>query len=244
MQTEELRSLYLDLMQRCLANTIYFQPYGEISRSDRENGRDWPRRAHTMIGCKRLNNIRFCMDSILQEQIPGDVMETGVWQGGAVIFMRAILKAYGVNDRIVWAADSFEGLPAPDINAYPADQGLELHRFQELAISLETVKANFAAYDLLDKQVRFIKGWFRDTLPHAPVQQLALLRLDGDLYESTWLALQHLYPRLSVGGYLIVDDYGAIEACRQAVDTYRRDHHITADLVKIDWTGVYWRKQL
>jgi O-methyltransferase len=91
-----------------------------------------------------------------------------------------------------------------------------LHKARELAVSLEQVKANFDRYGLLDDQVRFLKGWFRDTLPVAPIERLAVLRLDGDMYESPMDTLVNLYPKLSEGGYVIVDDYGAIPACRQA----------------------------
>ena len=112
----------------------------------------------------------------------------------------------------------------------------------ELAVSLEQVQANFARYGLLDEQVRFLPGWFRDTLPTAPIRRLALLRLDGDLYESTWIALESLYPKLSPGGFAIVDDYGAIPACRAAVDEFRAAERITESLIEIDWTGVYWRR--
>ena len=121
--------------------------------------------------------------------------------------MRALLKAYAVKDRLVWVADSFKGLPVPNPEKYPADTGDRLHEFKELAVPLDQVKSNFAKYGLLDNQVRFLKGWFRDTLPNAPVEQLAIIRLDGDMYESTMEALVHLYPKLSRGGYSIVDDY-------------------------------------
>jgi O-methyltransferase len=90
--------------------------------------------------------------------------------------------------------------------------------------------------------VRFLKGWFRDTLPTAPVQRLALLRLDGDLYESTTDALTHLYPEVSPGGFVVVDDYGDIAACRQAVTDYRKAHGIEEPIVPIDWSGAYWRR--
>lgn len=205
-------------------------------------GRVWPSAAHTMIGLKRLDNIQSCVESVLADGVPGDLIETGVWRGGATIFMRAVLKAYGVQDRNVWVADSFEGLPPPDAEKYPQDAGDRHHTARELAISLEQVKSNFERYGLLDGQVRFLKGWFRDTLPTAPIEKLAVARLDGDMYESTMDALVNLYPKLSVGGYLIVDDYGAVPACRQAVHDYREAHGISEELVDIDWTGVYWRR--
>jgi O-methyltransferase len=208
----------------------------------RSIGRDHPAIGHTMIGIERLDNIHSCIVSVLRDAVPGDFIETGVWRGGAVIFMRAVLEAYQVPDRVVWAADSFEGLPTPDEKRYPADKGDQHHLLSHLSVSLEEVKRNIARYDLLDDQVRFLKGWFRDTLPSAPIETLAILRLDGDLYESTIQALEHLYPKLSVGGYAIVDDYGYNEACKKAVHDYRASHGIEEGILDIDGRGVYWRR--
>jgi len=209
---------------------------------NRMEGRIWPVVAHTMIGLKRLDNLEFCIEQVITNGVPGDLIETGVWRGGATIFMRAVLKTYGVTDRCVWVADSFKGLPAPDTGKYPYDVGDTLHEARELAVSLEDVKANFERYGLLDDQVRFLKGWFRDTLPVAPIERLAVLRLDGDMYESTMDTLVNLYPKLSEGGYAIVDDYGAIPACRQAVHDYRSANRITEKIRNIDWTGAFWQK--
>jgi len=153
-----------------------------------------------------------------------------------------MLKAFGDTSRIVWVADSFEGLPKPDEESYPKDKGDQHHALEELAVSLETVKENFRRYDLLDDQVRFLKGWFRDTLPTAPIDRLAILRLDGDMYESTMDGLKNLYQKLSNGGFLIVDDYGAVPACREAVHDFRRDYGITDEIIRIDWGGVCWQK--
>jgi O-methyltransferase len=157
--------------------------------------------------------------------------------------MKALIKEMNVSDRTVWVADSFEGLPVPDIQKYPADRGDQHARFGELAVSLETVKMNFEKYGLLDNQVKFLKGWFKDTLPAAPVQQLALLRLDGDMYESTMDGLVYLYPKLSSGGYIIIDDWGAVPACRKAAEDYRKLHDINEVIESIDWTGIYWKKE-
>ena len=208
----------------------------------RMEGRVWPIVAHTMIGLKRLDNLRFCVDEAITNGVRGDLIETGVWRGGAAIFMRAMLKAYGVTDRCVWVADSFEGLPPPNTGKYPHDANSRLHESRELAVSLEQVQANFERYGLLDGQVRFLKGWFCDTLPTAPIKRLAVLRLDGDMYQSTMDALANLYPKVSLGGYVIVDDYGAIPACRQAVNDYRSANGITEEIRRIDWTGIFWQK--
>jgi hypothetical protein len=113
-----------------------------------------------------------------------------------------------------------------------------------LAISMDEVRRLFEKYDLLDNQVQFIKGWFKDSLPQAPVEKLALLRIDGDLYESTYDALQFLYSKVVPNGFVIVDDYGDFKPCRQAVDDFRRKNDVTKPINQIDWTGVYWRKEV
>jgi hypothetical protein len=208
----------------------------------RRAGRGWPAMAQTMLGMERLDNVQHCVETALENKIPGDLIETGVWRGGTCIFMRAILKAHGETGRTVWVADSFEGLPRPNAETYPSDAGDTLYTHDCLAVSLDSVRANFQRYGLLDDQVRFLKGWFKDTLPSAPIRQLAVARLDGDLYESTMDGLSHLYPKISKGGYVIVDDYGAIAACKQAVHDYRDQHGIREEIKPVDWTGVYWQK--
>ena len=210
----------------------------QFDPSKRREGMDWPAQAETMIGRKRLSQLQRCIEEVLRQQIPGDLIECGVWRGGATIFMRAVLKAYGDVQRQVWVADSFKGLPPPDAENYPVDKGDRLHRFQQLAVSVEDVKANFTRYGLLDDQVHFLPGWFKDSLPTASIDRLAVLRADGDMYESTTQILTYLYPKLSVGGYCIIDDYGAVPGCRQATDDYRRQQGMTEPLQWIDWS---WR---
>jgi O-methyltransferase len=214
-----------------------------VPDDQRAEGKDWPALGMTMIGAKRIDNLQHCVLTVLEDGVPGDFIETGIWRGGSVILMRAILKAHGVTDRTVFAADSFEGLPKPDAGHYPADKGDRLWTYDELAVSLEQVRANLDRYGLLDGQVQFLKGWFKDTLPEAPIERLAVVRLDGDMYESTTNAIEALYPKLQSGGFLIVDDYGAFEGCQRAIDDYRASHSISEPIETIDWTGVYWRKR-
>ena len=253
-----LRQLYLDSIKRCILGLIYedapsfrfdtrrefalnFLP-GRKKRFDlsvRKAGLDWPSQAHSMIGLERMNNLQACVEQVIAEGVPGDLIETGVWRGGACILMRAILTAHGISDRIVWLADSFEGLPAPKMKQ---DRRLRMNKIKALAVSVEQVKRNFEAYGLLDDQVRFLKGWFRDILPAAPINQLAVLRMDGDLYESTMDSLSNLYPKLTIGGFAIVDDFN-LEPCRQAVKDYREQKGVTEDIVKIDDCGVFWRRE-
>jgi O-methyltransferase len=226
--------------QRLLARKGY---YLIVKGNDalRAKGDDWPSDAETMAGMARLDSLQTCIETILRDDIPGDLIETGVWRGGASIFMRGVLSAYAVADRTVWVADSFDGLPPPDAEKYPADANARFHQDDQLAVSLDEVKANFARYQLLDPQVQFLKGWFKDTLPDAPIDHLALIRLDGDMYESTVDAINSLYPKLSPGGFLIVDDY-SIASCRQAVDEFRRSNSISDPIERIDRNAVLWRR--
>lgn len=243
----EPRRLYLDMVQRCVLNMIYEdanQDRWSPHRFDvrlRELGRDWPSQAHSMIGNARMANLRNIAELVIRESIPGDFIETGVWRGGACIMMRAVLKAYGVANRRVWVADSFCGLPKPSPQVASDDGDLH-HTFSELAVSLDQVQANFAKYGLLDDQVQFLKGWFSETLSSAPIEQLAILRLDGDMYESTMDALTHLYDKVSEGGFIIVDDFGAVPGCQKAVIDFREQRKIDAVIQPIDGCGVFWRK--
>jgi O-methyltransferase len=194
-----------------------------------------------MIGLKRLDNLHACIEAVIRGQIQGDLIETGVWRGGACIFMRAALNVYGDQNRKIWVADSFEGLPRPD-GRYQQDEG-DLHwTHSELVVSLDQVKANFSRYGLLDDRVCFLKGWFKDTLPRAPIERLAILRLDGDMYSSTMDALVNLYPKLSCGGFAIIDDFYAVETCRKAVNDFRESNNIHEAILPIDPSAVYWRK--
>ena len=248
------RDLYLDLLKKSLTNTL-FEPEPDANEPDmyRFAANLIEHYVHgdaiSMLPLARFNNLQTRILDVLERGVPGDLIETGVWRGGATIFMRGVLRACGVTDRTVWVADSFEGLPEPDPERFPVEA--RVHRgpvmtkaLKHLAVELDEVVRNFRAYGLLDRQVRFLKGWFRDTLPSAPIRALAVLRLDGDYYESTRDALVHLYDRVSPGGYVIVDDYGedAWTYCRQAVDEFRRERGIGEAMVAVDSRCYYWRK--
>jgi O-methyltransferase len=266
---ERAAQLYLDLLKRCLTRELFLDEYprtparrrGRVAvralnvigleprRSSapddfrrRREGEDWPLYGETMVGLHRLGNIAEAIRTIIHEEVPGDFIETGVWRGGASIFARAALEAYGDQERKVWLADSFRGLPKPD-PSYPADAGINLHRFNELAVSVDEVRTNFERYGLLDDRIVFLEGWFKDSLPAIdPKQRFSVARLDGDLYESTMQSLEHLYPKLSSGGFVLVDDYGDVPACAKAVDEFREANEIEAPLERVDRSGVFWRK--
>jgi O-methyltransferase len=218
----------------------YKKPYDPELRAV---GRDWPARADSMIGLRRMDNIQSCVEAVIADGVPGDLIETGVWRGGATIFMRGVLKAHDDTTRTVWVSDSFQGLPPPDPARYPADTGDTLHTMGGLAVGVDQVKHNFERYGLLDDQVKFLVGWFKDTLPTAPIETIAVMRLDGDMYESTWQAIEALYPKLSPGGFCIVDDFGShASQCGRAINDYRKAHGITEEIIDVDGFGAYWRK--
>ena len=240
----KLREKYIDLLVKTILCSMYPDPalaYGSDDKNHRIEGRDWPGVAHSMIGQYRAQNIVELCKRIIHEQIPGDFLEAGVWRGGTCILMRGILEAYGIKDRRVFCADSFEGLPPPDEDKYPQDKGDILHTFQQLAVSLETVQKNFKLYNLFDEQTVFLKGWFKDTMPTISKETFSLIRLDGDMYESTMDVLNNVYDRVPKGGFIVVDDY-ALPSCKVAIDDFRRQRNILDEIHKIDWTGIWWQK--
>jgi O-methyltransferase len=246
---ETLRTGYLDLLKGCLTRLLFMNDGPDRDnealaeqRKLRESGWDWPGEAETMIGLIRLNCIEACVTTAIREGVPGDLLEAGVWRGGAAIFMRALLFALGDDARKVWVADSFEGLPPPDTANFAQDATMDLSGYKELAVSLEEVQANFDRYGMLDDRVRFLKGWFKDTLAVAPIEHLAVLRLDGDYYESTIQGLEALYDKVSPGGFVIIDDYFAFEPCRKAVQDFRVANSIDDEIVPVDQASAYWRK--
>jgi len=241
----QLRNRYLNILEAALTGTLHGDPPidnfsgGAYDRTRRFLGRDWPGLAQTMIGTVRMRNLRQACEAAIVNDVPGDFIETGVWRGGACIYMRGILAAHGDARRRVFVADSFIGLPPPSPETYAADAGDPHHTYKQLAISRQVVEENFRRYGLLDERVVFLEGWFKDTLPAAPIEKLAVLRLDGDMYESTIQALDALYHKVSRGGCVIVDDY-VLEPCAQAVNEFRARYGIASPLLPIDGIGAWW----
>jgi O-methyltransferase len=268
-QGGDLAERYLRLMRMCLTRSLPGASYAEIPRNSRTllkllryAGYSAVQRVlrpfglalvqvnrptgETMMGMGALENLHDAMRRVVSDRVPGDFVETGVWRGGGTIYMRAFLKAYSEPDRRVWVCDSFAGLPRPKPQ-YDADRASRLWQSEYLAVGLEEVRQNFELYGLLDERVCFLRGFFSDTIPAAPVTQVAVLRLDGDMYESTFVVLQHLYPKVSHGGIVIIDDYGMLPECDRAVADYRAQEGITDPLQIIGYVngnplGCYWCK--
>lgn len=208
--------------------------------TNRIEGMDWPENGLTMIGMKRMDNLENMLDYVRENQIEGDLVETGVWKGGATIFMKLYCDLYNI-DKKVFVCDSFEGLPKPS-GKFSADYGDRHHTFTQLAISLETVKNNFKLFHVLDENVVFIKGFFSQTLPNNNlIGKVSLLRMDGDMYESTHDVFYSLYHKLNSKGVLIVDDY-CLDGCKQCVIDFRSSNNINETINVIDRCGIYWIK--
>jgi hypothetical protein len=258
---EALRASYLELLKLSICDLVGASTQtiswtgdrrvfsreltGDDQMAWRAAGRDWPLNALTMVGLRRLDDLQACVESVVADSVDGDLIEAGAWRGGASILMRATLDTLGAHDRTVWVADSFQGFPAPEAHGDEADRTLETEMSSThdyLAAPLEAVQGYFDRFGCADG-VRFVPGFFEDTMPELRGRRWSVVRLDGDTYKATRLTLDALYPGLSVGGYVVLDDYRFLPACRRAVDDYRREHGITEPIEEIDWNGARWRRE-
>lgn len=192
------------------------------------------------------------VDYVVRREIPGALVECGVWRGGSVLAMILRLQQLGVDDRELFLYDTFEGMSAPtehDTSAFSEPALLTWSRaanagrtawdwlFKPEHFGLDQVRELLTSTGYPTERVHFVAGPIEETLPGAAPEEVAVLRLDTDWYASTRHELVHLYPRLSVGGVLIVDDYGHWDGCRQAVDEYFATEAPPPLLARIDYTG-------
>lgn len=235
-----MRDQYLKLIKRVIKATLKDE---NASDYDFPYNSDAQRKySYAHASGEAINTLRVLMEDVEKNGIAGDFVEAGVWRGGMTMYMKAFLRAYGNHERKVWVADSFEGWP-PATND-PDSWECNNEHLPWIVVSVETVRDNFKRYDLLDDNVIFLKGWFKDTLPSAPIEKIAILRIDGDLYESTKDTLEALYPKLAVGGYVIIDDYAYFPGCDRAVHEYRDAHNISDPLFRQgpNCAGACWKK--
>jgi O-methyltransferase len=247
-----LRTAYLDLLKLAVCDlvgttTVSVGAVGEgqvmarelsgDGRRLRSAGMDWPLQGLTMVGLDRLDDLQACVETVVADGVPGDVIEAGCWRGGASMLMRATLDTLG-DERTVYVADSFQGFPEDEVR----DAGdSDLSAFAFLVAPLADVRDSFARLGL-ERGVELVPGFFAETLPALAGRRWALVRLDADTYEPTRLALECLYPGLEVGGHLILDDYGSFEGCRRAVDEFRAQHGIEEPIEDVDSTCSRWRR--
>ena len=248
---ESLRLAYLGLLKltlcdlagtrtasvsRLLDGSVASRELSGEDRQLRSAGLDWPLHGLTMVGLNRLDDLQACVETVVREGVEGDLVEAGSWRGGASILMRAVLDSLGDTGRTVHVADSFQGFPA----AGGAPTWTRSTSSPCPSRRCATASRGFG----LERGVRLVPGFFEETLPALAGTRWAVVRLDGDTYGATRAALEALYPGLAAGGYLIVDDYGAMERdeCRRAVDEFRARHGIEDPLEQVDWTCVRWRR--
>jgi O-methyltransferase len=155
--------------------------------------------------------------------------------------MMAAVAKYYQEPRRTWVCDSFEGMPHSD------DPAEDYDKMPYLKVTMDEVRESFRLYNMMYK-IMFVPGWFKDTIPKvaASIRDISVLRLDNDYYESTSITLRYMYPHVSEGGYIIVDDYDCCPGCNRAVDEYRTEFGITNQLFRMSKTsrvGVYWQKR-
>jgi O-methyltransferase len=199
-------------------------------------------RPFTMTSDDRVLGLMDATCYIANRQIPGAIVECGVWRGGSTMAAALTLLGAGTTDRDIYLFDTFEGMTPPtgvdqSFDGVPAAQHYQALNGNWCASGLDEVRANMAKTGYPHDRFHYVRGRVEDTIPATCPDRIALLRLDTDWYESTKHELQHLYPRLVTGGVLIVDDYGHWSGCRKAVDEYFDALSTPLLLTRLDYSG-------
>lgn len=189
----------------------------------------------------RLDYLQQCINIIIENNIDGDFIEVGAWRGGAGKFMRELLKDLKITNRNIYSAASYHAFITSFNWKYKYDKLIKNLQIKRLARLLNKIEY-FEGYDWEIDTLSAIQGWFHDTLPTEPIEKIALLRLDGDTYKATMGSLVNLYPKLSSGGIIIIDDWNAVAGCKKAVIDFRNKNRITEDFHEIDPLSIFWKK--
>lgn len=192
----------------------------------------------SILPVQRLNSLIDMMTYIKDNNINGDFLEAGAMRGGACMVMKAFCNENKLNKK-VFVADSFKGFP---ISKITEESYVNNTTFPFVIVSEEECKNNFRRYNLLDDDVIFIKGFFNESLPQADINNLSILRIDCDMYQSTLDVLENLYDKVSENGFIIIDDYGDFPFCKKAVDLFRQNLNTPKQLFWVDDQCVYWQK--
>jgi hypothetical protein len=205
-------------------------------------------RRFSMTSADRMFALYKAVQYIEQANVPGALVECGVWRGGSMMLAARTLLKLGVDARELYLFDTFDGLPKPDAEkdidvwGNRAIDGWQPHAKDERSsnwarATLDEVQHNLAGTGYPSKRMHFVKGLVEETVPAQAPEQIAILRLDTDWYASTRHELEHLFPRLAPHGVLIIDDYGHLKGARKAVDEYIAQHKLPLMLMRIDYTG-------
>jgi hypothetical protein len=239
-----VKGFLLESAQKAIARKgLTIVRHDETTEEDRVEGRGWPASAETMMGLRRLEFFQSCLVDIIKNGLPGDLFEAGCWRGGAVIFMLGVLRALGDTSRRVWAADSFRGYPAPTGQSFDVDHHL-FRRSDYFSISRAEFEKNVRRYGLLGPRLHVLEGWFSESIPAAPIEKVSLIRIDVDGYEGVRDTLKLLYPKLSLSGYVLIDDIRQPGA-KRAVDEFFAESGLSEEILQVpqaDPRAVYWRK--
>ncbi len=193
---------------------------------------------YTLAGPERTVSLMRAVRYLVKNDIAGDVVECGVWKGGSMMAVARTLLRLKATRRL-WLYDTFEGFSPPtaaDVSTcgLSAQKDFESDYFR---VGVEAVRQAVLGTGYDASLVQFVKGKVEDTIPGQAPEQIALLRLDTDWYESTRHELEHLFPRLVRGGVLIVDDYGHWQGARKATDEYLEANKIPMYLGRIDFSA-------
>ncbi|MFT3908924.1 MAG: TylF/MycF/NovP-related O-methyltransferase [Ferruginibacter sp.] len=202
---------------------------------------------YSMAGVERMFSLYTAVNYILSNNIKGDFVECGVWRGGSAMMIAKVLLSHNITDRKIFLYDTFEGMTAPtteDVSTTGVDATtmLEQNKFSKDSrvwcyADLNDVQKNMRSTGFSQEKIVYVKGKVEETIPgNMPNENIALLRLDTDWYESTKHELIHLFPKLQIKGVLIIDDYGHWEGCKKAVDEYFEEHKINMLLNRVDYT--------
>ncbi len=206
-------------------------------------GRQVHPNAETMVGLRRLENIEQLIRDVCEKNVPGDYVEAGVWRGGASIYAAACLQAYSRTPRAQYLYDTFGGFATVE-NPDSPDYGDEHWKQTMLQVSREAVRANFVKYGLLTDNVAFVEGDVRETAPRHPARPISVLRLDVDLYDPTMAALENFFPKISPGGFVIIDDWNyevnGRRPAQDAVKDYLAERRRSVEFVPIDYMAVFF----
>lgn len=222
--------------------TIHIRDFGHIRKNMPKIKLIFLVKPYTMLSYPRLAMLYDLASNLEGRKINGSFVECGVWNGGSAGIIAAVAKRN--RNRHVWLFDSWVGLPEPserDIS-YNLESG---RKGMALGFEEKVTELIFQKLKLDSKRIHLVKGWFIDTLPihKKDMGTIALLHLDCDWYESIKLCLEQLYDSVVSGGFIVIDDYGYWEGCREAVDEFTESRRLKVKFIKIDYTGVYFQKE-
>ena len=244
---EANRDAYIELIKRAASNYLYlggdnsFEQFRCVEHYEVGQGQwkvDPLAKPITLLRKSHLDLVEQAILAVEERGVPGHFMEAGIWRGGVIILMRAMINAYRMADRKVFAADSFAGIPR---NVWARNDPVDQWPDRWVA-PLEEVRKNIDRFGLLDDRIVFVPGFFADSLKQVSGEKFAVIRLDSDSYDSVQTSLEYLYPLVARDGVVIIDDWH-LPGCRGAVLDYRARYAINDPLRELEGNSVWVKQQ-